>query len=154
MIETKDDINRRKFDVEVGENHSSSVCHCCGHESNIGHGFVYKNGDAYAVYYAGWSKDHSDKKVSFAIAVGEWEDNSTINDRTCLGIEVYVDERGILYSAIDPDQSPWANTELLGKMISRKDALHFPFLQEIFGIAECVVRNHDAIREYLEVVAV
>lgn len=144
-------INTRKFDLEIGENSKPSVCHCCGRESNVGHGFVYKDGDAYAVYYAGWASGHLDKKVSFAIAIGEWDDNSTPTDRTCFGLEAYEGEEEILFRVIEPEESPWADTDLLGKMISRKYALDHLLLKEVFVIAEHLVRNHNAIRQYLAI---
>lgn len=138
-----------KFDIEIGENCKPSICHCCEHKSNIGHGFVYKDGNAYAIYYAGWSPSHSYNKVSIAIAIGGWSDNSTSADRICFGLESYEAEKEILFRVIDPVESPWSNTELLGKMISRQDALNNSLLKEVFVIAERVVCNHDAIRKYL-----
>lgn len=137
------------FSLEVGENCKSSICHCCGRESYIGHGFIFKDGDAYAVYYAGWVPNHPEKKVSFAIAIGEWDDNSTAEDRTCFGLEVYEGKEEILFRAIEPADSPWNNTELLGKMISRDDALNSHLMREVFDIVEHIIRNHDCIKKYL-----
>lgn len=139
------------FDIEIGENRKPSICSCCGRESSVGHGFVYKGGDAYAVYYAGWTPGHPDKKVSFAIALGKWDDNSTSADRTCFGIEVYEGKEEILFRVINPDESPWGNTDLLGEMLSRQDALDHPLLQEVFAITEKVIRGHDTIRQYLAI---
>lgn len=135
--------------LEIGENQSPSICHCCSRKSNIGHGFICKNGDAYAVYYAGWTPDHLTKKISFAIAIGEWDDKSTISDRTCFGLEVSEGEGEILFRIIDPDESPWPITDLLGKMVSRKESLNHSLKNEVLLIAEHVMRNHDAIHEYL-----
>jgi len=146
MSEEKD---TPKFALEIGENSKLSVCSCCGGKSNVGHGFVYKNGDAYAVYYAGWTPSHSDKRVSFAIAIGEWDDNSTAADRTCFGLELYEDAEEILFRVIEPSESPWGDTDLLGKMISRQDALNHSRVKEVFVIVEHVIHNHIAIRKYL-----
>lgn len=139
------------FDIEIGENFKSSLCDCCGRESNVGHGFVYRDGDAYAVYYASWAAGHPDKKVSFALAIGKWDDDSTSTDRTCFGLEAYEGKNEILFRVIEPEESSWAKTDLLGEMISRKDALNHSLLKEVFVIAEIVVRNHDAIRQYLAI---
>lgn len=146
MSEEKD---TSKFDLEIGENSKISVCKCCGRESNVGHGFVYKNGDAYAVYYAGWTPSHCDKSVSFAIAIGKWDDNSTVADRTCFGLEMKEGDEEILFRVIEPSESPWGDTGLLGKMISRQDTLSHSLIKEVFAIAEHVVHNHVAIRKYL-----
>jgi hypothetical protein len=135
--------------LEIGENYNSSVCHCCGQKSNVGHGFIYKNDDAYAVYYAGWSLNHADKKVSFAIAIGEWDDNSTNSNRTCFGIEVFEEKNRFLFTIVEPIKSPWSNTGLLGRMLPRCDALAHPCLNEVFHLVEYVIHNHTAIQEYL-----
>jgi len=140
-----------KYDIEIGENSNASVCHCCGRESCTGHGFVYKNGDAYAVYYAGWSNAHSEKKVSLALAIGEWDDDSTNKDRICFGLEAYEDKDEILFRVIEPEESPWPKTDLMGEMLPRKESLNHQLLKEVFVIAEEVLRNHTAIREYLRI---
>lgn len=137
------------YDVEVGKNKNASTCHCCGKKSCVGHGFVYKNDDAYAVYYAGWSDAHLDKKVSIALAIGEWGDDSTIDDRTCFGIEASEGKNEILFRVIEPDESPWSNTDLLGPMLTRYQGLSHPLLKEVFVIAESVLRGHIALCEYL-----
>ena len=140
-----------KYDLEIGDNCESSICHCCGQESCTGHGFLYKDDDAHAVYYVAWSNTHAKRKVSFAIAVGEWDDESTSDDHTCFGLEAYESEERILFRIIEPVESPWADTDLLGKMLSRKESLVHPLLKEVFVIAEHIVRNHTAVREYLSI---
>lgn len=139
------------YDLEIGENKNSSVCHCCGKKSCVGHGFIYKDGDAYSVYYVAWSNAHLDKKVSLALAIGEWDDDSTNKDRTCFGVEVYEGDEEILFRVIEPSESPWANTDLLGPMLNRKDSLAHPLLKEVFTIVEYILRNHPALVEYLEI---
>ena len=137
------------YDIEVGENKSSSTCHCCGKKSCVGHGFVYKNDDAYAIYYVGWSNSHPDKKVSMALAIGDWGDSATNDDRTCFGIEASEGNEEVLFRVIDPNESPWPNTDLLGQMLTRDKGLSHSLLKEVFVIAESVLRGHVALREYL-----
>lgn len=137
--------------VEIGENRNASICPCCGRASRIGHGFVFKYGDAHAVYYAAWSEAHPEKRVSLALAIGEWGDESTNKDRICFGLEVWEGTEEILFRVIDPEESPWPETDLMGKMISRDEALTHQLLKEVFVIVEEVLRSHSAIREYLEI---
>ena len=137
------------YKIEVGENRSASTCHCCGRKSSVGHGFVYRNGDAHAVYYAGWSTDHSEVRVSLALAIGEWDDGSSAADRTNFGLEAREGDEEILFRVIEPEESPWSSTELLGDMLPREKALSASLLDEAFIVAEQVVRNHPAISDYL-----
>ncbi len=140
-----------KYDIEVGENKNASTCHCCGKKSCVGHGFVYKDDDAHAVYYASWSDAHPDKKVSIALAIGEWDDDSTTDDRICFGVEASEDKDEILFRVIEPSESPWPNTDLLGQMLTRDEGLSHPLLKEVFEIAESILRDHIALREYLAI---
>lgn len=137
------------YDVEVGENQVPSKCKCCGEESCVGHGFVYKNHDAYAVYYVGWSSAHSPKKVSFALAVGDWGDDAANSSRTCFGVEATEDANEVLLRVLEPQESPWPDSDLLGEMLGRDQGLSHPLLKEIFAIVEQVLRTHPALAEYL-----
>ncbi|MCU7806157.1 MAG: hypothetical protein KZQ96_23535 [Candidatus Thiodiazotropha sp. (ex Lucinoma borealis)] len=146
MINT---LNTTDYEIEIGDNAHCSKCHCCGQESLIGNGFVYSNGDAYAVYYVGWSEAHPEKRVSFALAIGEWDDDSTSSNRICFGIEAYEGENEILCEVINPKDSPWPSTDLLGNMLTREDALKHPLLKEAFVILEKILCEHPAIISYL-----
>ncbi len=136
------------LEIEVGENESEAKCHCCGEPGSTGHGFVYSGGDARAVYYAAWSSAHAEGGVSFAIAVGEWDDDSTSRDRVCFGLEAYEGEDDIHFQFIDPSESPWPETELMGAMIGREEALDSDKKKEVLRIAEEVIREHPAIRRF------
>jgi len=147
MINTS---NINQFGIEIGENCNASICSCCNSESYVGHGFVYKSHEAYAVYYAGWTPSHIEKRVSFAVAIGEWDDNSTSDQRTCFGLEAYDGGNNIHFRIIDPENSPWGSTELLGQMLRRVDALENPLLEQVFDIVELVISRHLAIHNFFE----
>jgi hypothetical protein len=139
-----------KMEFEVAED-KASRCHCCGNAGWTGHGFVYRNGDAYAVYYCAWSQAHPERGVSLAIAVGEWDDNSSVRDRTCVGVEAYEGETEVLFRVLDPTESPWPQTDLLGLMLSREEALKSAIIVDIFAIAESIARKHPALSQFLHI---
>lgn len=136
--------------LEVGEDASISCCDCCGAESATGHGFIYKDGLAHAVYFVGWSAGHPERGVTMAIAIGRWDDVSTADDRTCFGLEAHASDGQVIFSFIDPDDSPWANTELLGPMISQMAARAEGARGGVLSIGEHVVRSHPAVRTFLD----
>ncbi|KAB7609821.1 hypothetical protein F9L33_15480 [Amylibacter sp. SFDW26] len=139
------------YEIEMGEADHSSFCECCDQEASTTHGFVYKDDDAYAVYYATWSQKHETKYVNFAIAVGEWGDNSSNMDRTCFGLEVYDNKDKLDFRVIEPEGSPWGETDLLGKMLSRQESLEHCLKDEIFLIIEKVINNDILLNEYFEI---
>jgi hypothetical protein len=137
------------LELELGEDEKISRCRCCGRESKTGHGFVYKDQQPFSVYYVGWSSAHKERGVTMAIAIGEWDDNATAEDRTCFGLEAYEAENKILFRFINPEESPWSQTELLGKMIYRGDASNHQLSNEVFAIAELIVNEHPSLKIFL-----
>ncbi len=137
------------YEVEVGENQSRPSGTCKLDHSFVAHGFVYKNTDARAVYYAAWPISEENNSISFAIAIGEWDDSSNTRDRTCFGLRATESENEILFQVIDPINSPWGDSELLGKMLCREDALKSVFLEEVFIVTEAILRSHPALGQYL-----
>ena len=138
------------YEIEVGEDERASVCDCCGKESSVGHGFVYKGRTAHAIYGAAWSVMHSRPTVNFALAIGDWDDTGRRKDHTvCFGIRVSDDGDDVTFQVIDPEESPWPNSDLMGTMLCRSESLSHPLLKEAFSIIENVVRLHPSIRNYL-----
>lgn len=140
-----------EYEIEVGENARPSICDCCGKESCSGGGFIYKNGDAYAIYIVAWSAQHAQRMVTLALAIGEWGEEATSADRTCFGLDVYSTRDQFRFSVIGPDRSPLSCPELMGSMLPRSDALKHPLLREAFTITERVIDDHPAVREHLSV---
>lgn len=136
--------------LEQGEESMPTACECCGRYSRTVHGFVYRNDDAYAVYYAGWSEGHPERGVTMAIAMGEWGDDSDASDRVSVGVRAFASSSEIHFSILDPEESPWSRTDLLGDMIPRKVALHHPSLKEVFTIAEVLVEHDFRVRDFFD----
>lgn len=141
----------RMVSLEPGKDEQAHRCHCCGEPGSTEHGFIYQDGSAHGVYYAAWSEGHPERGVSLAIAVGEWDEGTTAAQRTCVGLEAYEGETEILFRFIDPDASPWPDTELLGPMLSRDTALHHPLTAHLLELCGLVVRYHPAVARFLKV---
>jgi hypothetical protein len=136
--------------LELGESRDAAPCECCGAKSRTAHGFVYRDGDAYAVYYAGWSDGHPGRGVSLAIAVGEWTDGSSPADRVSIGILATPTPSSVDFMVLNPTESPWGDTPLLGKMLGREHALAHPMLKEAMRIATHIVRDDTHVRRFLD----
>lgn len=137
------------LELELGEDEKQGHCQCCGSTSSAGHGFVYRDQLPHAVYYAAWSMGHREHGVALAVAIGRWEEGTTAADRTSFGIEVYEGENHVLFRFVDPEDSPWANSPLLGPVLARTAALMSPRSAEALAIAEIIAINHPGIRHFL-----
>jgi hypothetical protein len=138
------------FRIELGET-QKSTCKCCGKDSVTVHGFIYRNDEPYAVYYSGWAITHAKRYVSVAIAVGRWDEGSGVKDRTSFGLNVFPTDSEIQFSFIGPNDSPWEETDLLGIMLDRNQALKSPFSKEILALGEYVVENDQRVGNYLRI---
>jgi hypothetical protein len=56
------------------------------------HGFLYEDGDAYAVYHAVLQTDHPSTAVDLALSFGSWAEDATAADRTRVGIRIWPEE--------------------------------------------------------------
>jgi len=135
--------------LEVGEPPEARPCECCGATSRTAHGFVYRDGDAYAIYYAGWSDGHPERGASMAVAVGEWAEGSSPADRVSVGVRAIPTPSSVDFTVLNPDESPWGETPLLGKMLGRDQALAHPALAEVMDVAEHIVRDDARVRSFL-----
>ena len=135
--------------LEVGEFGDAAPCACCNARSRTAHGFVYRDGDAYAVYYAGWSDGHPGRGVSLAIAVGEWTEGTSPADRVSIGMIARPTPSSVNFTVLSPAESPWGDTPLLGKMIEREQALAHPALKGVMHVAEHIVRDDARVRSFL-----
>jgi hypothetical protein len=120
-----------------------SVCECCGRETLSGHGFVYEDKQPRAIYFATFHHAQNDSAVDLAIGIGEWNDDGSRRFCAAFGIHVFPTESEIRIRVVDPSESPWANTSVLGPLMGREQALRHPLKAKMFEIADCIIQ-HDA----------
>lgn len=149
--------------LETGEAGRPTRCECCHRGSQTVHGFLYRDGDAYGIYYAGWSEGHPDRGVTMAVAVGDWDElpdespdepnsESGASRRLLIGLAARPTASEIQFAVLEPEASPWPQTELLGTMLPRDIALAHPVLREIFEVAEYVVAHDERISAFLALI--
>ncbi len=135
--------------IEV-EDPIKEVCDCCGGITTRLTRFVYKNGDAYAVYYAAFSDNHNDHEIKAAIGMGDWGEEASPEDRKAFAI--IIKDGGNQYEVmlLDADESPWQDTEILGRMLNREEALSHPWKEEVFHITDHMLEDDPEIKGYFE----
>jgi hypothetical protein len=65
--------------LEMGPDREPTTCKCCGGILNSVHGFIYSDGDAYAIYFFAWSESHPGAGVDLALEPGSWEESSIVD---------------------------------------------------------------------------
>jgi hypothetical protein len=119
--------------IELDEGVRQGTCIQCGAQFPFVHGFVYRHGDAWEVYWAELYKDHPEHPephAVLAIAVGDhWSEGADAAHRAWAQLDVWSDNDEIRMGFIDPtahhDQAhfglPLSRENVL--LDSRKDAI-------------------------------
>ena len=126
-----------------------SRCECCGKEQCRLTRFVYKNGDAHAVYYADFIKGHEEKVVTGIISLGEWGEGGEPEDRLAFPFRIWTKEGNYQVGLTDKKFSPWSHIEFLGRILDREEALSHEWIQEVFHITDHIVAEDKEVIDYL-----
>jgi hypothetical protein len=138
-----------KIEIEPGDGGTSAICECCGRRAPSVVGFVYDDGAASAVYYAGWTEGHR-RGVSLIIGVGEWGDEATPADRRSFGLRCWAEGGDVNFEVQEPAASRYGDNTYLGAMLSRSAALADPEIGRIFHVAEHITEDDPRVRAALE----
>jgi hypothetical protein len=126
----------------------ASLCACCGGTTTSLTRYVYKDGDARAVYYARFSSNHPDGVVSMLVSIGEWGDGTSSADRVAFAMELRDDGDQFGVGITDASQSPWRDATFIGRILDRQDALKHSLVAEVFEIVDRAVVEDMPLRAF------
>ena len=130
------------------EDPTFDYCECCGKETIRLTRFVYQDGDAFAVYYAKFTKGH-DKNVLYGlIGLGEWGEGAEPSDRLAFPFRIWTNESHFQVGLVDKSESPWEDATYLGRILDREEALQHPWLRDVFHITDHIVVEDEPVVEY------
>jgi hypothetical protein len=132
------------------ENPIKDKCVCCGEEEIRLTRFVYQDGDAFAVYYAKFIKNHGDKVVYGLIGLGEWGEGTESLDRTAFPFKIWANKDNYQVGLNSKEESPWKDVDFLGKILDRLEGLTHPFIKDVFHITDHMVTEFKVIVDYLQ----
>lgn len=135
--------------IEFNEPTSSGPCECCGGVTTLLTRFVYRGGDAHAIYYARFSDNHEDRIVKAAVSLGEWGESGDPSLRTAFALQMRSGDENYEVMVRDAADSPWNGVELLGDMLDREEALAHPWIQEVFHIIDHMLLADEPLKTYL-----
>ena len=113
-----------------------SRCDCCNGLNVRLTRFVYRNGDAFAIYYVAYANNHPEDEVSMLVSLGDWDDDSDPAERAAFYCRVRPTEESYEVMLGDAAQSMWSDVELVGQKLSREQALAHPWKQTAFEILD------------------
>ncbi|MDH1261977.1 hypothetical protein [Pseudomonas sp. GD03944] len=133
--------------IEFEEPHQER-CKCCGNTSTRLTRFVYRDGDAYAVYYVAFTEGHEDRVAYALVGLGEWGEGGEPEDRTAFAVNIWDDNGSWAVTVTDRADSPWGHVTFLGNVLDREDALRHPWIKEVFHITDHIVAEDRQVVEF------
>jgi hypothetical protein len=112
--------------------------------------FVYRDGDAYAIFKATFTDTHPDRIVLATVSLGLWDEQAGPDQRVAFAIQLKPAPDRYELQMLSADQSLWVDSEVLGVTLDREVALAHPKLPELYAIADLMVAEDQVLREYLE----
>lgn len=128
---------------------SLAHCSCCGGLTVRLTRFVYRSGEAFAVYYVAYSNSHPDNEVWVLVSLGEWGEDSEPAQRTAFFCRVRPtdDSYGVMLD--DAADSPWADVELVGERLSRRRALVHPWKDTALEVLDEAFEQDPSLKGFL-----
>jgi hypothetical protein len=137
------------YSLEASEYFYRLTCTCCGTEKNRVWGFVSKNGDAHAVYYALLNVTEQCPRVGMTLSVGPWWDDTETSQRSWVHIDICAEDDKVQLVIRDPKESnfyPWTRG---GTPLNPEQASVNTSLEEFRSVTNFVVETDPAISSYL-----
>jgi hypothetical protein len=139
-----------RITIEFTDRIEGDPCLCCGGRTTALTRFVYRDGDAHAVYYASFSDRHPDRWVSVAISLGNWTEGSMPGDRVAFALRIRATSDEYQTGVVNAALSPWNDVDILGQMLDRQGALKHLWIKEVFHLCDHIVMEDKDVRSYLD----
>lgn len=122
-------------------------CDCCGKRSHTIRGFLNENGPA-GVYFAGYTEGHDERIGTLIVSLGDWSDDAPPSAREAFVTKVRVVDGQPQVMVVDPDDSPWDDLDILGRLLTREEALAHPDKARYFHAIDHVIAGDARFMRY------
>jgi len=137
------------FSLELGDEVTNKTCNCCGEPYKSVVGFIKRDSDAYAVYFATLQTGHTEITVGLTLSVGKWWDDTALNERHWIYLIIEPSPTNFNMRIGEPSNSAHANFKPLGIALSREKALESELKDDFFAVADYIVDEDPAVNSYL-----
>jgi hypothetical protein len=134
--------------LEVGRAPRTEVCSDCGGVSQSTQGSIYRNGDAFAIYFATLYAHADGPRAQLAIGIGAWQGDGSSADSSGY-LDVFLTAEAVQFGFTDPANSAWADSALLTGPLMAEDVRHHPRRGDYLAIAETIVRSDPTVASHV-----
>lgn len=136
--------------IEFGDPNEPTRCADCGGFTTTLVRFVYQDGDAYAIYYARYADNHPMSEMALAVGLGDFTEGSAPEHRVSFALNMRLVDGKFEVMVVDPEQSPWQQAKVIGRMLTRAEALAHPRIKDVFHVTDHMTTDDPAIKAYFE----
>jgi len=137
------------IEVELGDEHCTT-CECCGGETVSLTRFVYKDGDAFAIYYACFSSTHQERIVDAVVSIGDWGSDAEPVNRCAFALRIRSGPENYEVMVTDAGSCRWSKVELLGRKLGREEALAHRWIDDVFHITDHMCAEDGKVKAFLD----
>jgi hypothetical protein len=119
------------------------ACPSCGRTFRYVSGFVYRDGDAHAIYHAQCHGHDTRDEVWLDLVVGEWEPD--YQDQFTFSCRVSTTGAGL----VDAPVASSGQAEYFGAKLSRTEALEHERLAQVWELVDFVLTTDPTISDYI-----
>ncbi len=117
------------------------ICECCGGTMTSLTRFVYKDGNAFAIYHATFSENHFDSGVLGVISLGDWDSDGSSSNRVGFPFRLWQGEENFNVGITNRDECPWKDSNTIGRILDREEALIHPWIDDVFHITDHITKD-------------
>jgi hypothetical protein len=136
------------YAIELNERIKYFNCPHCGEKSVTVWGSVSRNSAVHAVYYANLMTGHAETSARLTISFGGWGENNSA-PRWWILIEARPTVNSYEMMVREPEESLYFGEKLLGRGLSRNEALASEHRDDFLAVADCIALNDPAVKSYL-----
>ncbi len=113
---------------------SMARCDCCDGLSVRLTRFVYRDGDAYAIYYSAYTNAHPGKELAMLVSLGGWGEGSSPSQRVAFYCHVRPTAASFEVALGDAATSSWSHAEIVGEKLSADQAREHPWKESAYEV--------------------
>jgi hypothetical protein len=135
--------------LELHDRVDEKRCARCGGNYRRVYGTIWDDERRAGVYSADLHQRHDDARVVLAVGTMGWDATTEQWRRYGVTLEIWPTVDEIQMKLSEASQSPFANSDTLGHILGRAEALASPLRDEFFHLADHIVREDARVRDQL-----
>jgi hypothetical protein len=127
------------YSIEPGSEAITGQCTCCGGNTHVYRGFVYRDQNAFAIYLIAYTDGHPEVGSSMTLSIRGWGDGADRAEKESVSLRWHKTPTGPGCSVVEPEEAFFReDRDFLGPMLTREEAMLSGRAAEAFQIADAI----------------